>query len=116
MFVIDKPDEYSFIEDKYVVAEDFPITIDVSCDDCISYLWNTGSRDSVYEITHIGSYYVYIYHLCGHLLDSIIVVYPEINIYFPNAFTPLEMSNNTFSPIFESNEKVFIESFEIYNR
>ncbi|MFA6199492.1 MAG: gliding motility-associated C-terminal domain-containing protein [Bacteroidales bacterium] len=116
LFVINKPDEYSFIDDKYIVTEDFPITIDVSCDDCISYLWNTGSRDSVYEITHIGNYYVYIYHLCGYFLDSVIVVYPEINIYFPNAFTPLEMSNNTFFPICESNEKVFIESFEIYNR
>lgn len=116
LFLINTPDEYSFIKDKYVVAEDSPITIDVSCDDCISYLWNTGSRDSVYEITRIGSYYVTIYHLCGYFLDSVIVVYPKVNVYFPNGFTPNENSNNTFFPIFESNEKVFIETFEIYNR
>jgi len=114
--VIETPQNYSLIDNKYVIAEELPITIDVSCQNCISYFWNTGSRDSIYEINHIGNYYVSIEHVCGMIFDSLIVLYPDVYIYIPNAFTPNENKNNTFFPVFETKEKVIIESFEIYNR
>jgi gliding motility-associated-like protein len=79
-------------------------------------MWNTGARDSIYYITHIGNYYVTIGHRCGDIYDSIVVVYPEVLVFLPNAFTPNEDKNNTFFPQYESNEKIIIESFEIYNR
>lgn len=108
--------DYSVIENKYVVAEDFPIIIDVSCDDCDSYYWNTGSTDPRIEINYAGSFHVIIYTKCGNIYDSVLVVLPEINVFIPNAFTPLKQSNNNFFPIFERTEKVIIESFEIFNR
>ncbi|MFA7082495.1 MAG: gliding motility-associated C-terminal domain-containing protein, partial [Bacteroidales bacterium] len=114
--VIETPINYSLIDDKYIIAEDLPITIDVSCENCISYYWNTGSEDAVYEINQIGQYYVTIRHKCGKVLDSVLIAYPEVYVFVPNSFTPLEITNNTFFPVFESIEKVFVELFEIYNR
>jgi len=108
--------DYSMIEDKYIIVEDFPVIVDVSCDGCNSYYWNTGSTNPRIEINQTGSYYVTIYTGCGNIYDSLLVVLPEINIYFPNAFTPLKPSNNTFFPIYDNNGKVFLESFEIFNR
>lgn len=108
--------DYSMIENKYIIAEDFPIIVDVSCDGCYAYYWNTGYTNPKIEINQAGIYYVTIYTECGNIYDSLLVVYPELYVFLPNAFTPLEMSNNNFFPIFENPEKVFIESFEIYNR
>ncbi|MFA6199493.1 MAG: fibronectin type III domain-containing protein [Bacteroidales bacterium] len=108
--------DYSMIENKYIIVENFPIIIDVSCDGCYAYYWNTGSTNPKIEINQTGSYYVTIYTGCGNIYDSLLVVLPEINIYFPNAFTPLKPSNNTFFPIYDNNGNVFLESFEIYNR
>ena len=109
-------DDYSIIDNKHIIAEDFPVVIDVTCEGCYNYYWNTGSTSPVLYINRTGSYYVLMYTHCGTMSDSVLVSVPEINIYFPNAFTPLKDNNNTFFPISIDMHKVYIEAFEIYNR
>jgi hypothetical protein len=114
--VAEEIDSYSLIDDKYIIVEDMPYEIDVSCDYCYNYLWNTGSNDSILIVNNYGNYYVRMQHVCGMIYDSIIIVKPDVNVFLPNAFTPDFLSNNTFFPIFENKNSVTIESFEIYNR
>lgn len=108
--------DYSIIDDKYILVEDFPIIIDVTSSPCNSYYWNTGSTSPILEIYQAGSYYVTLYTNCGNVLDSVLIVVPEVNVFVPNAFTPLSDRNNTFFPVFESSDKLYIETFEIFNR
>lgn len=116
LIVADKIENYSLIDDKYLIIEDLPYIIDVSCNYCYHYLWNIGSNDSVLIINSYGSYYVNIEHVCGIIYDSIIIVKSDVNVFLPNAFTPDLLYNNTFFPIYENKNSVIIESFEIYNR
>ena len=109
-------EDYSILERKYIEVEDYPIIIDVSCDGCVSYFWNTGSTNPKLEINYPGSYYVSIYTGCGTIYDSLLVVSPEIPLFLPNSFTPTLDNNNTFFPIYSDTKKVTIELFEIYNR
>ena len=109
-------ENYSIIKEKHRIVEEFPIIVDVSCEHCFYYRWNTGSNDSVLIINNYGNYYITINHICGHIYDSIIIFRPEVNIFTPNAFTPSELNNNSFFPVYEDNNTVFIERFDIYNR
>ncbi|MFA7081353.1 MAG: gliding motility-associated C-terminal domain-containing protein [Bacteroidales bacterium] len=108
--------DYSIIDDKYIIVEDFPIIIDVTSSPCNSYYWNTGSTSPILEIYQAGTYYVTLYTNCGNVLDSVLIQVPDVNVYVPNAFTPLSDKNNTFFPVFESSDKLYIETFEIFNR
>ncbi|MCK9163531.1 MAG: fibronectin type III domain-containing protein [Bacteroidales bacterium] len=108
--------DYSIIDDKYILVEDFPIIIDVTSNDCNSYFWNTGSTSPILEVNYPGSFYVTLYTVCGNVLDSVYIAVPDVNVFVPNSFTPLLDNNNTFFPVFESSEKLIIETFEIFNR
>ena len=108
--------DYSIIEDKYILVEDFPITIDVTTASTDHYFWNTGSTSPIIEVNQPGSYYVTFYTNCGEIYDSILIAVPVVEVFVPNAFTPLSDKNNTFFPVFENIEKLIIKSFEIYNR
>lgn len=114
--VVDKIEDYSLIENKYIVAYNMPILINASCDYCYNYFWNTGSQDSVILVNYYGRYYVKMQNACGVIYDSVLIVKPDVNLFVPNAFTPDSYNNNTFFPVFSDDMFIFIQSFEIYNR
>ncbi|MBP1645512.1 MAG: hypothetical protein H6Q16_1087 [Bacteroidetes bacterium] len=106
----------SIFEENELVVDDLPITLDASCDYCNNYNWNSGSKDSLYTVYQYGLYIVSYENACGQFLDSIFLISPEVSVFVPNAFTPLEYTNNIFFPVYVDDGKVEIESFEIYNR
>ena len=58
--------------------------------DATSYLWNTGSTDSIIQVTTSGNYAVSVSNRCGTATDNVdIVVEPCANqIFVPTGFTP----------------------------
>lgn len=114
--VVDKIYDYSVINLESNIIEELPIKLSAYCEYCNNYYWSTGSKDSVIDAYNYGNYFVRMDHVCGKIYDSILIISPEVNIYVPNAFTPNEAQNNNFFPIFEDNNTLKIQSFEIYNR
>lgn len=82
-----------------------------------SYLWNTGSTDSVLNITNSGTYSVVVSNECGSANSSVdIIVKPCANqIFVPSAFSP----NNDFkNEVLKAKAYFPITDFvfRIYNR
>lgn len=106
----------SIFEEKEIIIEELPITLDARCENCINYYWNTGATQPLYTIYQYGLYIVSYENACGKFYDSILIISPKVNVFIPNSFTPLEITNNIFFPIFVDDEEVYVESFEIFNR
>ncbi|MFA7082816.1 MAG: gliding motility-associated C-terminal domain-containing protein, partial [Bacteroidales bacterium] len=112
--VIDIP-EMSFFPENEIMVEDYPITLDATCIGCNSYLWNTGSFSPSIIVNGKGIYRVCAYSFCGSVCDSVFVNNPDVYIFLPNSFTPLQSSNNIFE-IYTEKEKIELLSFEIFSR
>jgi gliding motility-associated-like protein len=79
-----------------------------------TYVWQDGSKDSIYVVTLPGEYSVLVgYDGCVNS-DSIKIGECPVLIWFPNAFTPNgDGLNDTFHPIGNGIEKF---SMQIFNR
>ncbi len=79
-----------------------------------TYVWQDGSKDSIYVVTLPGEYSVLVgYDGCVNS-DSIKIGECPVLIWFPNAFTPnSDGLNDTFHPIGNGIEKF---SMQIFNR
>ena len=79
-----------------------------------TYVWQDGSKDSIYVVTLPGEYSVLVgYDGCVNS-DSINIGECPVFIWFPNAFTPnSDGLNDTFHPIGTGIEKF---SMQIFNR
>jgi gliding motility-associated-like protein len=79
-----------------------------------TYVWQDGSKDSIYVVTLPGEYSVLVgYDGCVNS-DSINIGECPVLIWFPNAFTPnSDGLNDTFHPIGIGIEKF---SMQIFNR
>lgn len=53
--------------------------------------------------------------ICGSVCDTVLITNPDVDIFMPNSFTPLESNNISFG-INTQREKIILLSFEIYNR
>ena len=82
-----------------------------------SYMWNTGSIDSVLNITTSGTYSVVVSNECGSVNSSVdITVEPCANqIFVPTAFTP---NNDSKNDVLKAKAYFPITDFvfRIYNR
>ena len=66
-----------------------------------NYIWQDGSADSIYIVTHPGIYWVKVANNCGQASDTVKVIATDCDckIYVPNVFMPqLENSNGSFFP------------------
>ena len=104
----------NFPEDS-ISAEKYPIRLDASCSGCLSYKWNTGSTSPILDVYHKGVYVVCVESICGTVCDTVLITNPDVDIFMPNSFTPLESNNISFG-INTQREKIILLSFEIYNR
>ena len=104
----------NFPEDS-ISAEKYPIRLDASCSGCLSYKWNTGSTSPILDVYHQGVYVVCVESICGTVCDTVLITNPDVDIFMPNSFTPLESNNISFG-INTQREKIILLSFEIYNR
>lgn len=105
-----------FYLENEIQVEEYPITLDATCNDCIRYNWNTGDTVPIITVNQSGYYYVSADYKCGKVYGSTNILDPEIIIYFPNAFTPQKNTNNIFLPKLNRSEDVVIESFVVYNK
>jgi len=81
-----------------------------------SFIWQDGSRDSSFNVTKAGLYWVRATSTCGTVSDSI-HVYNDCNlpIYIPSAFTPNGDGLNDNFRILDMGNQELID-FSIYNR
>ena len=79
-----------------------------------TYLWQDGSVDSVYLVTHPGIFRVIVsYDGCSQR-DSITIGECPVKLWFPNSFTPNgDGLNDTFHP---KGVGVVKFSMQVYNR
>jgi gliding motility-associated-like protein len=66
-----------------------------------SYIWQDGSTDPQFKVTHAGTYSVQVTNTCGTTIDSTVVKIDECNckFYVPGAFTPNgDGKNDVFKP------------------
>lgn len=81
-----------------------------------TYLWNTGSRDSVIYAFAPGKYVVTASNPCGISRDSIYVNFQTdyCDLFMANAFTPgNDLVNGIFMPM---GRNITVKLFQIYNR
>ncbi len=102
--------------EQEIQVEEYPITLDATCENCLTYRWNTGDTTPVIIVNGCGNYYVSADYKCGSVYASTAILDPDINIFIPNAFTPKEGANNIFMPKLSRTEDIKIESFVVYNK
>ncbi len=81
-----------------------------------TYLWQDGSKDSIYVVTVLGEYSVIVHYNGCINSDSVNIgeCPPSGSIWFPDAFTPNgDGLNDTFRPVGTGIEKF---SMQIFNR
>ncbi len=68
------------------VCDDEPLILDVTSEDA-TYLWNTGSTDSVLEVVDPGIYWVNVLNGCGERIDTVKIHLEDCSchIYAPTA-------------------------------
>lgn len=113
--VIEYP-EMLLLPDSVIEVEKYPITIDATCLGCDSYIWNNGMSSPIIDIYSQGTYYVCAISSCGNFCDSVVIVNPDIYVFLPNSFTPVEPTNNIFRYYTAKDEDITVESFQIFNR
>lgn len=72
-----------------------------------TYLWNTGSVDSVTQANQSGTYYVSVTNTCATVTDSASVEYFSCDLQVPNVITP----NGKGEAL---NEKFYLKNLEYY--
>jgi gliding motility-associated-like protein len=72
-----------------------------------TYLWNTGSVDSVTQAIASGKYYVDVTNTCATITDSADVVFFSCDLNVPNVITP----NGKGSAL---NEMFYLKNLEFY--
>ena len=77
------------------------------------YLWHDQSRDSIYNITGSGTYFVEVINECGMDRDTIVIW--ECDLFIPNAFTPNADGTNDMFGVFSTCE-LLNYSMKIFNR
>lgn len=60
----------------------------------VSYLWQDGSTDSIYQARYPGLYELMVSNRCGTASDAIRLQTAVCDIYVPNAFTPNQDGKN----------------------
>ena len=81
-----------------------------------TYLWNTGSTDSMIYAFQAGKYRVTVTNPCGVTKDSVFLFYQTdyCDLFMANTFTPgNDLVNNYFRP---RGRNITITLFQIYNR
>ena len=81
-----------------------------------TYLWNTGSTDSVLYAFQPGKYLVTVTNPCGTVQDSVFIYYQTdyCDLFMANAFSPgNDLVNNVFMP---RGRNISVKLFQIYNR
>ncbi|MBP1630561.1 MAG: hypothetical protein H6Q15_1454 [Bacteroidetes bacterium] len=106
----------NFILEDEIVAEDYPIVLDATCEGCTKYLWNTRDTTPILNVYYEGYYSVEAYYECGVIKNNINIIFPIIEIYLPNTFTPSQESNSSFGIHAYNKDKIEILSFIIFNR
>jgi hypothetical protein len=81
-----------------------------------SYLWNTGSTDSVLFVNNPGFYKVRLTNVCGVATDSMNFNQHSCSIWFPNAFSPNGDGRNDFLRLLGDVKNVTRFDVIIYNR
>jgi gliding motility-associated-like protein len=84
-----------------------------------SYIWSTGSQDSVIQITTSGTYTITATNKCGTNTDNIKVAIKICgdDLYFPSAFTPnLDGKNDRYRAAYLAGLEVHNYELRIYNR
>jgi len=113
--VIEYP-EMLLLPDSIVDVEEYPITIDATCLGCSHYVWSNGVSSPVIDIYSQGTYYICAVSSCGEYCDSVVIRNPDIYVFLPNSFTPVESTNNIFRYYTANDEYIIIEAFQIFNR
>lgn len=106
----------NFILEDEIVAGDYPIVLDATCEGCTRYLWNTRDTTPILNVYYEGYYSVEAYYECGVIKNNINIIFPIIEIYLPNTFTPSQESNTSFGIHAYNKDKIEILSFIIFNR
>lgn len=81
-----------------------------------TYLWNTGSTDSMIYAFNGGKYQVTVTNPCGVTKDSVFIFYQNeyCDLFMANAFSPgNDLVNNVFYP---RGRNITVTLFQIYNR
>jgi gliding motility-associated-like protein len=94
LITIDSPSVHLRLGPDKMVCKDATTLIDAGSG-YNSYLWQDGSKKSIYAATQAGTYYVTVTNICGAATDTIKLSY--WNIFIPNLFTPnTDGHNDTF--------------------
>ncbi|MES2140541.1 MAG: gliding motility-associated C-terminal domain-containing protein [Bacteroidota bacterium] len=72
-----------------------------------TYLWNTGSTDTVAQATASGTYYVNVTNDCATVTDSAKVVFFSCDLNVPNVLTPNGKGNSL-------NELFYLKNLDFY--
>jgi len=100
-------DPHPVVRDTMICLND-PLTLKVTGGGFGStYLWNTGSVDSLTQATASGKYYVDVTNSCATVTDSANVVFFSCDLNVPNVITP----NGKGS---ELNELFYLKNLEFY--
>lgn len=81
-----------------------------------TYLWSTGSKDSIIYAYQPGKYKVTVTNPCGTASDSINLFFQDefCDLFMANAFSPgNDLVNNVFMP---RGRNITVTLFQIYNR
>ncbi len=82
-----------------------------------TYLWNTGSLDSITTASQSGTYYVNVTNFCATITDSANVAFFQCDLNIPNVITP-NGKGSELNELFYLDNLEFYEntSLKIYNR
>ncbi|MCX6281374.1 MAG: gliding motility-associated C-terminal domain-containing protein [Bacteroidetes bacterium] len=78
-----------------------------------AYLWQDGSKDSLFTVTDPGTYWVRVSHDSCAVMDTSTVHYCLGGVYFPTAFAPGSVvGNNYFHPLGPALSKFTLSIFD----